>query len=132
MEFWSPSLKEKIYIVRYWKIKCNELKKGKCRSKQLEHIRTYLNLTNTEVTLKEATKHLVEATKEQDKAIHKAEDLRAQYLTNLAESYMKKNEITLEQAIRELILHEEERDIYTEIGTRMKRFEKLSWKNMGL
>ena len=45
---------------------------------------------------------------------------------------MKKVEITLEQAIRELILHEEERDIYTEIRTRMKWFEKLSWKNMGL
>ena len=69
------------------------MKKGKCRSKQLEHIRTYLNLTNTEVTLKEATKHLVEATKEQDKAIHKAEDLRAQYLTNFSESYMKKTKL---------------------------------------
>ena len=33
-KFWSPTLKEKIYAVRYWKIKCNELTIGNNKSNQ--------------------------------------------------------------------------------------------------
>ena len=53
-----------------------------------------------------------------------SEELRAKYLSQLAESYAEKNDISLEKVIHELILHEEEREIYKTIRARMKKFEK--------
>ena len=114
-EYWSPDLCEAVYRHRYWNMRRAELESGQSKSKQLQHITRTFKIEDNTNTLNEAIGKLKEAKSELDALLEDAKEVRSKYLVSLAESYSDKNKIPLKKAITELLLHEEEREIYASI-----------------
>ena len=117
---WSPQLDQAHNITQYWRLRkkvyCNEYQTGAVilKATQLE-IQDSIYMTQLEVenNLEEAYVRLNQVQK-QDK------EYRVQYLIDLADHYAATNNISRITAIRELLVHEELRDIYRKIGNKMK------------
>ena len=65
-----------------------------------------------------------EAKQNQMEALGNSRQLRADHLSILAETYAAQNEISVSKAIKELMLHEHEREIFKKIRSKLKDVNK--------
>ena len=117
---WSPSLDKAHRIANYWRNRKkafgNVHETGivmiSKKNLDIQDLST-LSLDQVESLLKEAYVRLHKVQKN-DK------EYRVQYLIDMADQYAANNNISRSTAIRELLVHEELRDIYSKIGAKMK------------
>ena len=122
--YWSPTVKNAILETRYWKIKEDALKNNRDCNEQLEYIRSITSIEDETKTIEDVMEKTQSAMKVQKGALDNAQQLRTEYLTNLAETYANQNDISVSKAVRELMLHEEEREIFRIIKSKMNDYKK--------
>ena len=116
---WSPALDDAMKEVQHWKLRKKHVKD---RRKSRELVKKgqekgYGDENNT--TVNEIDKALSQSYKSLHKIQKKDCAKRQEYLNELAEKYAQQNNISKKMAIRELLSHEELREMYRTIRLRM-------------
>ena len=116
---WSPALDAAVNLVRYW------LQRQACFSNNIrsEHLITkgVANGICDDVTLdfEEITAEIAQAYSMLDEVQNKDKEKRTKFLHLLAEKYAQDNKLDLETAVRELMDHEETRELYRTIRLKL-------------
>ena len=116
---WSPALDTAGIEVKHWKCRRQYLQDAS-KTAELVNRSNELGIDDkVDSTLGEINTALANAYKSLHKIQKKDCEKRQEFLSDLAEKYAKDNKMTKEQAIRELINHEELREMHRTIRLRM-------------
>ena len=109
---WSPKVTEVVYICRYWQMRMARFKIGDLTGHCLKGVKESLGIEDVASTEKEIEYQIKEAKKAKKEVFEKAEDYRVAFLQEKAVEYAKENKLTQEKAITEILLNEEEREVF--------------------
>ena len=116
---WSPALDDAVGEVQYWKMR----KKHLSNKKKTQELVTSGKSKGIDDTEKNKAHNIEDYLTQAYKSLHQVQRndyvKRQEYLNDLAEKYAQENNLTKEQAIRELMSHEELRDMFRTIRLRM-------------
>jgi len=117
---WSPVLDEAVTEVQHWKSR-KKHKNNDTKTDELVHKGIRNGISDDKMY---NTSQIDEALKQAYSSLHSIQkkdwEKRQEYLNNLAEKYANENNISKEQAIRELMSHEELRELFRTIRIKMK------------
>ena len=117
---WSPALDEAVLDIQYWKLRKNNFDNHD-KTEQLVRKGTTRGISdNTGYSLTIINDSLKEAYSTLRQIQKKDCEKRQEFLNNVAEKYANENKMTKELAIRELMSHEELRDLYRTVRMKMK------------
>ena len=117
---WSPALDEAVSEVQYWKVRKSQINDA---TKTYEIVQKG-NEKGIADDISYTIPQINEALKQAYSTLHLIQkkdcERRQEFLNNLAEKYANENNISKELAIRELMSHEEPRELFRTIRLKMK------------
>ena len=116
---WSPALDEAVKEVQHWKMRKKHVKNNNKTMKLVARSKSKGLSDNRNMTKKEIDESLSDVYKTLRKIQKKDCEKRQEFLNELAEKYARDNKLSQEQAIRELLSHEELREMFRTIRLRM-------------
>ena len=117
---WSPQLDEAVSDVQHWKLRKNNWND---RDKTEELVKQGIKkgiIDETKYSMDEISENLKQAYTTLRQAQKKDSEKRQEHLNRLADKYAEENKIAKEIAIRELMSHEELRELYRTVRLKMK------------
>ena len=122
--YWSPKLRKAVDTLRYWNKILEKHTKGITVNENIIGWKKTLGVGETPKSTKDIKTKVKEAKIALDAVIEDSQDIRVEFLKKMAEKYASENMCTEEHAIRELLLHEEDREIWRVIKFRLKENER--------
>ena len=122
--YWSPKLRKAVDTLRYWNKILEKHTKGITVNENIIGWKKTLGVGETPKLTKDIKTKVKEAKIALDAVIEDSQDIRVEFLKKMAEKYASENMCTEEHAIRELLLHEEDREIWRVIKFRLKENER--------
>ena len=116
---WSPALDEAVKEVQHWKMRKKHVKNNNKTMELVARSKSKGLSDNRNMTKKEIDESLSDVYKTLRKIQKKDCEKRQEFLNELAEKYARDNKLSQEQAIRELLSHEELREMFRTIRLRM-------------
>ena len=117
---WSPQLDEAVSDVQHWKLRKNNWND---RDKTEELVKQGIKkgiIDETKYSMDEISENLKQAYTTLRQTQEKDSEKRQEHLNRLADKYAEENKIAKEIAIRELMSHEELRELYRTVRLKMK------------
>ena len=121
---WSPAVTEAIHLARYWELRLAKFKTGDIKGFALKEIREYLEIDDNCQSEMDIEERMAKANKRKQQIFEQAEDYRIQFLQRQAQQYAVQNKLTEEKALTEIIMHEEEREIFRILKQGMGKYVK--------
>ena len=118
---WSRVLNEALCRVKYWKLRRREMEGVEHNEAMKTSLREMLQIgEEVDETLETVRTQLSMAQKDLEMARKEAPKNRVAFLDELATKYAVENRLDKEVAVREILKHEETREVYQEIGAALK------------
>ena len=122
--YWSPKLEKAIETQRYWRLR---LSRAQIQSPPTFQMKTYQKKHCIQDEFKDLDSikdKMKEATEELRQVQEKSTEHRVDFLQRLAQKYSDENNTPVEKAIKAILSHEEDREVWKSIKTKLNKFDK--------